>query len=1021
MYKMITNFTLKKVLLLAILLLSFGAYADKIRGRLIDEKGESIIGATVTIDKTKFGTVTDALGIYEIKNVPAGSYKVRITYIGYETTYLTMSTVADNVSDAPVTKVKEDSKALDDVVVVGYGTKLKREITGSIASLSGKELNDMPVQSFESALQAKLPGVQVTTGSGLAGSAAVIRIRGVASVSAGGDPLYVVDGIPITQDFFLANGSNGGKNGGGMNNNPLASINPDDIASIDVLKDAAATAIYGSRGSNGVIIITTKRAAKGGFRASYSGSVGISRPTALPNMLNNTQYLQLYQEAFENDGGIGLAPLPGGITWENARKTNTDWVDLTTRTGIKTSHSISVSNSGKRGSILGNIGYSNNESFLVGNRYERISGRINGDINITKKLKATLASSLSQGTNYRVNTAWAGGLGSAMSTALPIYPVYDSLGNYFTGGENPVRVQELKRWRTTELRTINSFQLDYELMKGLVATGRFNMDYMELKDDQFDPAALINSTTNSGNANRYTTYINNYNYYFMLNYSKTFAQHHNVNLMVANEFQESKTESRKYEATNATNGFWDENGVVEDSIRSFSQNPDGFAFRSFLGRFNYNYKQRYFVELVFRSDESTKFGSNYRTGYFPAVSGTWVVSEERFFKVKNVSLAKVRAAYGKSGNSNIPSNKFVGVWAPTSSGPTYNNQPTSYPTNLANPDLRWETSWTANAGIDIGLFKDRITLTTDVYSKKTTDVYMELFTPPSTGFVSYIGNVGSITNKGIEFSITSRNIVKGNFSWTTNFNVSRNWNEITSIGAFAKDAVEGGTNDTRVIVGEPVGTNWLVRFKGVDKATGKPIYIDANGNETFMWDPKDRVAVGNIQPKAIGGLGNNFRYKGFELNILFNFVYGADIYESSAKRQNGVVTNWNMRTDLFDRWQQPGDDAQYARLTRKTETYGSSTPWINTDQWLQDGSFIRLRNLTVAYNLPLATCKKIKLNGMRIALMGTNLLTFTKYTGLDPEIARDFDNATDRNMSPNITYLTPPQEKTYSIQLSVNF
>ncbi len=1019
---MINNFTPKQFMLLATLLLSLSAYADKIRGRLVDDKGEPVIGATVTVEKTKFGAATDALGVYEIKDVPPGEYKLKITYIGYETLFLTVKTVADNSTETPSSKLKEDAKALDDVVVVGYGTKLKREMTGSTAKINAKELNDMPVPSFESALQAKLPGVQVTTGSGIAGSGAVIRIRGVASISAGGDPLYVVDGIPITQDYFLNNGNSSG-NSGAMNNNPLASINPDDIESIDVLKDAAATAIYGSRGSNGVILITTKRASKGGFRVSYSGSIGISRPTALPNMLNNQQYLQLYQEAYENDGGTGRAPLPNGISWEDALKTNTDWVDLTTRTGIKNNQNVSVSNSGKRGGILANFGYSNNESFLVGNRYERISGRINGDINITKKLKASISTSLSQGTNYRVNTAWAGGLGSAMSTALPIFPVYDSTGSYFTGGDNPVRVQELKKWRNTELRTINNFQLDYTIRPGLIATGKFNLDYMELTDDQYDPQALINST-HLGTANRYTTYAKNYSYFFMLNYRKTFRKFHNVGLMAAYEFQEFQNDSRSETANNKTNGFWDDEAAKSDSMSSYNNYPQiaqGYSFLSYFGRVNYNYKQRYFVEAVLRNDYSTKFGANQRYGFFPAISASWVISDESFFKLPAVSLTKIRVAYGKSGNANIPNYLYLSNWAPTSSGPSYNGAPTTYPNTPANPNLRWETSWTFNAGIDIGLLKDRITFTTDFYDKRTTDVLMQLSLPPSTGFSTYWDNVGAITNKGIEFSITSRNIIKKDFLWTTNFNVARNWNEITSIGPYSEDAVSGGTNDTRVVVGQPVGTNYLVRFKGVDPATGKPIYLDKNGNETFNWDPKDRVPVGNIQPKAIGGIGNQLRYKNWELNVLFNFVLGGDIYESSAKRQNGVVTNWNMRTDLFDRWQKPGDVAKYPRLTRNTETYGSSTPWINTTQWVQDGTFLRLRNVTLAYNVSKSVCQKIRLSGLRLSLIGTNLLTFTRYTGLDPEIARDFENATDRNMSPNITYLTPPQESTLTFQLSANF
>jgi TonB-linked SusC/RagA family outer membrane protein len=1021
---MIKLFTTKHVLFFVSMLAGFGAFADKIRGRVIDEKNEPVIGATVSVQDTKLGTVTDALGVYEIKDVPAGSYKIKITYIGYVTTVLDVNTVADNATDAPVTKIKEDQKALDDVVIVGYGTRMKREMTGSTAKISGKELNDLPVQSFESALQAKLPGVQVTTGSGIAGSAAVIRIRGIASISAGGDPLYVVDGIPITQDYFLNNGSTGG-NGGGMNNNPLASINPDDIESIDVLKDAAATAIYGSRGSNGVILITTKRAQKGGLRVSYSGSIGISRPTALPNMLNSSQFLQLYQEAYENDGGIGLAPLPGGISWEQARKTNTDWVDLTTRTGIKNSQSFSVSYGGKKGSILSNFGYSNNESFLVGNRYERISGRVNGDYQLAKKLKVTFSTSLSQGTNYRVNSAWAGGLGSAMSTALPIYPVYDSLGNYFTGGDNPVRTQELKKWRTRELRTIDNMQFDYQVNKDLVASARGNIDYMELRDDQYDPQALAN-TTHLGNANRYTTFVTNYSYLLMLNYNKTLAKDHNIGVMVAHEFQQSKTDAVSETATNMINGFWDKDAADKSDTSLYKYNyypqaKSSYAFMSYFGRANYNFKRKYFVEFVLRNDWSTKFGKNYRYGFFPALSGAWVISDEKFFRLPKVSSTKIRVAYGKSGNANIDNYLFLSQWKPSNASPSYNGNPSTYPINIANPDLRWETSWTFDAGIDIGLFKDRVTATIDYYDKRTTDVFMRLTLPPSTGFENYWGNVGAIFNKGIEFSITSRNIVSKNFTWTTNFNVARNWNEITSIGPYTEDAVNGGTNDTRVVVGEPVGTNYLVRFKGVDPSNGKPVYIDINGNETYNWDPKDRVPVGNIQPKAVGGMGNNFRYKNWELGVLFNFVYGANIYESSEKRQNGVITNWNMRTDLFDRWQQPGDQTQYAKLTLNTQNYGSGTPWINTTQWIQDGSFIRLRNVTAAYNLGRSACEKIKLTNLRVAFIATNLLTFTRYRGLDPEIARDFDNPTDRNMSPNINYLTPPQEKTFTLQLSVNF
>jgi TonB-linked SusC/RagA family outer membrane protein len=1007
-----------RIRLLVIFLLSscVWSYAQNIRGRVTDEKKEAVVGATVTVDNTTLAAITDTLGFFSIKVPKEGKYTIRISYVGFNS--LIKQVEASENPKVVSFMMYSDSKMLEDVVVVGYGTKLKREVTGSIAKINAKELNDMPAPSFDAALQAKLPGVQVTTGSGMAGSASMVRIRGVASISAGGDPLYVIDGIPITQDYFLTG------NGGAMNSNPLASINPDDIESIEVLKDAAATAIYGSRGANGVIIITTKRAGnKKGLRFSYNGNVGISKPTALPNMLNNWQYLQLYQEAWENDGNTGLAKLPGNISWEDAVKTNTNWVDLTTQTGFKNSHNFTVSKGGEKFSILGNMSYADYESYLVGNKYNRLSGRINGDVRITKNLSASISTSISRGTNYRVNTAWAGGLGAAMSTALPIYPIYDSTGNYWTGGDNPVRIQNLKDWRTTETRSINGITFTYFATKNLTLSARGNLDYMQLLDDQYDPRALIN-TTHAGTANRNATWVTNYNYNFQANYRIPLSKISNMNIMAAHEYQNSLSTSKNIVGTNMKSGYWNENAAIKDSLFSeneFRQSPQQWAFMSYFSRVSYDYNKKYFLEATARVDGSSRFGTNYRYGFFPAFAASWIMSEESFLKsIRQISFTKFRASYGKSGNANIPNYQRFGIFQNPGSTPNYNGQPTTFPIQLENPNLRWETSWTLNLALEMGLFRDRITFVTEYYDKRTKDVLLSLAVPPSTGFTNYWDNVGAVRNRGVEFSLTTRNIV-GKFTWTTNFNIARNINEITSIGVYTEDAVSGGTNDTRVVVGQPVGTNYLVRYSHIDPATGRPVYLDINGNPTFTWDPANRVAVGHVVPNAIGGIQNMFTYKNFDLSILFNFVLGGDIYESSAKRQLGVVTNWNMRTDLFDRWQYPGDNAQFPRLTLDTKTYGSSTPWINTTMWLHDGTFARLRNLTFGYTVPQKYLQKKKISSLRIAFVGTNLLTFTRYPGLDPEIARDFENTTDRNMSPNITYLTPPQEKTYNLNLSISF
>ena len=1006
----------RNLLLLLVMLFTTSMYAQTIRGKITDLSKDPVIGAGVVIEGTQFATITDALGNFSFGKLQANTkYKLKVTMLGFQPIVKEVQTT--NGEQSFTFTLREDSKQLEDVVVVGYGTKTKREVTGSISRISSKELNDLPVQSFESAMQAKLPGVQVTTGSGLAGSAAKITVRGISSISAGGDPLYVVDGIPITQDYFLLG------NNGGMNQNPLASINPDDIESIDVLKDAAANAIYGSRGSNGVILITTKKAKKG-VEISYNGSVGTSQPTALPNMLNNTQYLQLYQEAYENDGGVGLAPLRGGISWEDARKTNTNWVDLMTQTGVKHSHNVSVSKGTEKFNILGNVSYSNNESYLVGNSYDRTSLRLNGDYRFNKFIKLNVTSSFSHGVNHRVNAAWSGGLGSAMSTALPIYPVYNPDGSLWRGGDNPMIAQLHKKWQTAEDRSINGAQLDIRLTDRLNFNANANLDYMLINDDQYQDKEFSAGTPHAGFASRGITTVKNYNYFAQLTYDVKTSIKHKLKIMGGYEYQRSLKNNRGYSATNMKDDFNNPTAKVEDSIlysyNQYRNNPSEWKFNSMFARASYGFKNKLFLEGTMRMDGSSRFGKNYAFGFFPAISASYLLTEEGFMaNYPAISMLKIRTSIGKSGNANIPENARFYEWGIGNTG--YNGTPITYPTKLGNDDLRWETSWTKNIGVDIGFLNDRITMTAEYYVRNTTDVLMDLGLPSSIGIGNYTANIGEVLNRGTEFSITSRNFDSKDFKWTTNFNIARNYNEVTSTGLYSSDAVGGGTNDTRVQVGSPIGTNYLVRFSHIDAATGRPVYLDVNGNETYTWDPKDRVVAGDVLPEAIGGLNNQFSYKNWDFSFLFNFVLGGDIYESSAKRQLGVVTNWNMRTDLFDRWQQAGDVAAFPRLTLDTKTYGSGTPWINTTMWLHDGTFARLRNVTIGYRIPKSHLAKLKIASARVSFIVTNLLTFTKYPGLDPEIARDFENSTDRNMSPNITYLTPPQEKTYSLQVSITF
>lgn len=1003
--------------LLSMVLFLFANAQEQVRssiyGKVTDQTGEALIGVSVYIQGTTRGATTDPNGIYQLQNLDSGTYVLVFSYVGFKTETVSVSLKQKENKEINY-KMTEDQQVLGESVVVGYGVQRKREITGAVTKLDAEQINDMPAPSFDAMLQGKAPGVQVVTGSGLAGSGSVIRIRGIASISAGGDPLYVIDGIPITQDYFLRG------NSGAMNNNPLASMNPDDIESIEILKDAAATAIYGSRGANGVILVTTKRGKSGKIKFDFGTRIGVSTPTARPRMLNSTEYLQLYQEAWENDGNTGLARLPGGITWEQARKTNTDWVDQTIGVGLKQNYHFSVSQAKKKFTYYANVSYDDNGSYLIGNSYKRLSGRFNFDYQLSPNLKVGANLSMGHGRNDRVHAAWSGGLGEAMSTALPIYPIYNEDGTYFTGGSNPVRVRDLLQWRTVEKRFINGAFLEWYPVKDLTLRVQGNYDYMDLTDYTYEPKELIN-TTHAGIAKEYPNWVSNYNVLATANYRHKINNLNTLNYLIGSEYQRSVNNGRYREVSDMTGPLYNTPGI--DSNALITTNPKQvFAFLSWFGRVNYTYNNRYFAQVTARVDGSSRFGANNRFGFFPAVSAGWIISAEDFMrKFKSVSFLKLRASLGRNGNANLPNYQRFGTYSPSSNQITYNGEGTTYPTRLENPNLRWETSTVVDASLQFGLFKDRITGELGVYAKNTKDVLAELAVPKSTGFSTYWDNVGAITNRGIEFGLTAHAIDKKKFKWDIILNVARNYNKITSIGVYSEDAVSGGTNDTRIVVGSPVGTNYLVRFSRVDAATGKPVYFDKNGNETFTWSPDDRVPVGSVLPKAIGGITNTFRMGQWDLSMLWVFSVGNNIYASSDKRQLGVITDWNMRPELFDRWRKPGDEATYPRLTLETATYGSGTPWINTTQWIYDGSYARLRNLSVAYNAPEKFYKKLHLASLRVQLIGTNLFTITKFPGLDPEIGRDFENATDRNMSVGITYLTAPQERTYNIAVNIGF
>ncbi len=588
------------------------------------------------------------------------------------------------------------------------------------------------------------------------------------------------------------------------------------------------------------------------------------------------------------------------------------------------------------------------------------------------------------------------------------------------------------------------------------------MDISDLKDKKYTDRLLLDGDRTSSRGNLielWPTITNNWNANATVTYLQDLNEKNKLTYLFGVEYQQARSRSLTrlnregddisfgYDAYDNLDleeyfGFFydqgrdgwsleDEVTIIEgdsvprrDTIPGY--NVDGsnlqlFNFISAFARVNYAYDNKYFVQASFRADGSSRFGEENRFGYFPSLSGGWVLSEENFLKGADwLSFLKLRAGWGITGNAAIPNYLQYGEYQERSNG--YNDQTFRFLATPPNPNLQWETSNVVDVALEMGFFNDRITSTISFYDKRTTDVLLRITPQPSTGFDNFWDNVGEIVNRGVEFEVSTRNIDNSKLFWTTDFNIAYNYNEIKSIGNYSPDAISGGTNDTRVVVGDPVGTNFLVPFVGIDPQTGRNIYLDNNGNQTNTWDPDNRRAVGRVLPKAVGGLTNTFEFGRWTVGLVCVFSLGSNIYDSSAKRQLGVVTNWNMRDEILDRWRQPGDDAPYAQGSLNVENYGIDDAFNNnTTQFLKDGDYLRVRRLSIGYTIPKFKVGSLPFEGLGITLSAVNFLTFTNFDGLDPEIARDFEDATDRNMSPNISYLTPPQEMSFNLALNLRF
>ena len=1021
---MIKHLLSRLILLFAIVSFGFtNAFSQTgiIKGIVSELKtGETLPGANVYIENTTIGISTDINGYYELTDVPIGKVRLSVSFIGYTKQTRSVSILEGELRTVNF-ELSEDKMMLDELVVIGYGSKRKRDITSSISKIKSQEIENIPTTSFATSLQGLAPGVQVTQDNGMAGGGTTIRIRGTSSLLASSEPLYVVDGVPIFT------GSYTDRNGFPDKTDVLSQISPDDIESIEILKDASAAAIYGARSANGVILITTKKGKEGKTKFNVSYYAGIQDVTNKLSVLDGPTYLEMTQEAFWNsvhtEEGSPLydpelshedamnnywSKLPFGITKEIAENTNTNWIDKALRQGFIQNASLSASGGTSKTTYFLGGSYLGQNGILKGDDFYRFNTNLSLTQKVGKIFKFGANIIFTYSKQNRIPTGWAGGLGTAQSRSLPIMPVYDSTGNFFapktSGKSNIVAERTNLDYTAYKNYIIGNVWGELQIFPCLKLRSEFGINNLYQRESKYEGTIIYEDAT----ATDRRVNVESWSVTNMLTWDKSFNDIHNLSALIGIQAQSNSQYDNSFTGTQFPSPeLRNPNSASKQSGSSYET---GYGFLSYFGRFGYNFKGKYLIDFSIRRDGSSRFGKDHRWGWFPAGSAGWILTDESFMEnIPVLSFFKLRVSYGITGNAEIGNFSYLGTYYPTK----YDKLPAIGVGNIANPKLHWEQSNQFDAGFDFGLWEGRVSGGFDYYFKKTSDMLLNVNVPQTSGSSSVTKNVGKMDNKGFELFINSNNLI-GEFKWTTDINLGRNKNEIIDIQGQILSGENFGNNFAQE--GHPIGAWRLVEFAGIDPETGKPLFINQEtGEKTLEWDFKrDAVVVGNPYPDIYGGINNTFHYKGFDFNFLVTFALGQDVYRDDGKFFEGgkIGSNWNQMSIILERWQKPGDVASIPKLIWE-DTYST----YNTTQYLNDASYWRFKVITLGYTFPKNITDKLHIDKLRIYIQGTNLITITDYPGWDPEVNRDYSG----NITQGVTYLSPPQAKTYQIGINLQF
>lgn len=961
-----------------------------ISGRVTDENGEGLPGVNIIIEGTAIGTVTDASGSFRM-NVPSTQSVLQFSFIGY----LTQQVTVGNRSEINVT-MTPDVKALNEVVVVGYGTEQKALLTGSVGLVKSDQIKDLPVPSIDGALQGQVAGVQISQNSGTPGGGMSVRIRGISSIGSTNQPLYVVDGIPVTTGDFAQVGYEG------QGINALTDLNPNDIASISVLKDASAASIYGARGTNGIVLITTKRGSNAKSTVNFNAYYGVQQVWKKLDMLNAKQWME-----YRNDLN------PGSFTQAQIDNPpiNTNWQDVIFRTAPMANYELSTSGGNNKTKFFISGNYFDQDGTLIGTGYKRGNGRINVDHQVSDKFMLGTSIGLTYSKTNRVegDQTLHGPLPNGISTPA-IFPVYNEDGTYNQAGpySNAVSIANEAINENFTFRTLGNIYGEYTILPGLTATSKWGVDFYNLREHAYESTKTVQGAKYNGLG--FETYTNVLNFVSnnTLRYQKSFGKH-NMEVMTGYSFEKRANRSSFIRGQD----FADVNLQYLNSastIVSASSSGLDEGLRSYFGRANYNFDNKYIVSLSGRVDASTRFGPNNRTGFFPAASAAWRLSEEDFIKnIPTISQLKVRMSYGITGNNDISPFLYAPLY---SVGDSYGGQPGISPSSIPNPDLKWESTSQFDAGLDFGVMNDRLVITGDYYYKRTKDLLLSRPLPSSLGFSSITQNVGEVENKGVELTFQTQNIISGPLRWTSQLNLSANRNKVLKL--YQNQPIDNlGRGSSRVEVGQPIGIFYSYRSLGVDPSTGDIVFADTDGDGEIT--TADRTKVGNPNPTFIGGFTNNLTYKGFDVSLFFQFSYGNDVFNGSRLFLESLQGGDNQIEAVTRRWRNPGDITDIPRAT--TDPVKATENKRISSRFIEDGSYMRLKNLTIGYTLNSNLVRKLSMTSLRVYFSGQNLWTLTNFTGLDPEVNyRGNDNdviGTD--------FFTYPQARAFTFGINLKF